>query len=128
MLLPPAREKAELLEVVRITDLARHIRSADLTGDVTAIWNAAQAEQTLALIGELPESELHRCFFPGWGVRAHSSTDLLFKIAFCFRCHGARLWGAAVSHGQDGIHSFDPDSPAAVELLRRFRDSASGRE
>ncbi|WP_353943862.1 hypothetical protein ABII15_21030 [Streptomyces sp. HUAS MG91] len=120
MLLPPVHGKTELIEVVRITDPARHLGSEDLAGDTAAIWEGGRARQVLSLIAELPGSELYRCFFPGWGIRAHSSTDQLFEIAFCFRCHGARVWGPDLPAGQQR-QTFDADSPAALELLRRFR-------
>ncbi|MFC8202111.1 hypothetical protein ACFUTV_43060 [Streptomyces sp. NPDC057298] len=127
MMLPPGQEKTELLEVVRITDPRRHHNAEDLVGDEVAIWEAAQVSDALALISSVPAGELHRCFIPGWGIRAHSATDLLFQIAFCFQCHAARLWGPGVPAELDGIHGFDPDTLPALELLRRFRDSAPGR-
>ncbi|MER6914573.1 hypothetical protein ABT354_23110 [Streptomyces sp. NPDC000594] len=123
MMLPPVQERAELIEVVRITDPGRQLGAADLTGDEVAIWEADRARDALTLIGSLPDSELHRCFIPGWGIRAHGATDLLFRIAFCFQCHAARLWGPGVPTDMAGTHSFDPDSPPARELLRRFRDA-----
>jgi hypothetical protein len=126
VLLPPAHAKTELIEVVRITDPMRHLSSEDLAGEVVAIWETSQAEQVLTLIMDLPGSELHRCFVPGWGIRAHSATDLLFQVAFCFRCHGARLWGPSVPAAQSGLHSFDPDSPPACDLLERFRGFQTG--
>ncbi|MEV7124146.1 hypothetical protein [Kitasatospora griseola] len=126
MLLPSAHARTELIEVVRITDPMRHHSSEDLVGEDVAIWETAQADQVLTLVKDLPGSELHRCFIPGWGIRAHSATDLLFQVAFCFRCHGARLWGPSVPAAQAGIHSFDPDSPPARELLERFRGSQTG--
>ncbi|MBB4795520.1 hypothetical protein BJY54_006132 [Streptomyces nodosus] len=127
MMLPPVQERTELIEVVRITDPMRHIGASDLVGDDVAIWQAAQVSDALTLISSAPDSELHRCFTPGWGIRAHSATDLLFQIAFCFHCHGARLWGPGVPAELDRIHGFDPDSPPALELLQRFRGSAPGR-
>jgi hypothetical protein len=123
MILPSSQEKTELIEVVRITDPMRHLSASDLVGDDVAIWQAAQVSDALTLISSAPDSELHRCFIPGWGIRARSATDLLFQIAFCFECHGARLWGPGVPSELDGIHGFDPDSPQALELLQRFRDS-----
>ncbi|MFF4576538.1 hypothetical protein, partial [Streptomyces sp. NPDC001410] len=88
---------------------------------------STQVRDVLTLISSAPDSELYRCFIPGWGIRAHSATDLLFQIAFCFQCHGARLWGPGVPAELDGIHGFDPDSPPALELLQRFRGSTPGR-
>lgn len=126
MMLPPVQEKTELIEVVRITDPLRHLSAPNLVGDDVAIWEAAQVRDALTLISSAPDSELYRCFIPGWGIRAHSATDLLVQIAFCFQCHGARLWGPGVPAELDGIHGFDPDSPPALELLQRFRGSTPG--
>ncbi|MGW7545368.1 hypothetical protein ACWGKQ_30295 [Streptomyces sp. NPDC054770] len=120
MLLPLAHGKTELIEVVRITDPVRHLSSENLAGDTVGIWEGDQARQALSLIAGLPEGELYRCFLPGWGIRAHSSTDRLFEIAFCFRCHGARMWGPVLPVEQQG-QTFDAESPAARELLDRFR-------
>ncbi len=121
MMLPPVQENTKLIEVVRITDPMRHLSAADLVGDEVAIWTGLQVGAVLTLISAAPDSELHRCFIPGWGIRAHNGTDLLFHIAFCFQCHGARLWGPGVPAELVGIHGFAPDSPQAVELLQRFR-------
>ncbi len=126
MLLPLAHTKTELIEVVRITDPMRHLSSEDLVGDDVAIWEGTLTDEVLALMKDLPGSETYRCFIPGWGIRAHSATDLLFQVAFCFRCHGARLWGPSVPAAQSGIHSFDADSLPARELLERFRGSETG--
>ncbi|MGV2920419.1 hypothetical protein [Streptomyces alfalfae] len=120
MLLPLTHGKTELIEVVRITDPVRHLTSEDLAGDTAAVWVGDQVQQALSLIADLPGSEMYRCFLPGWGVRAHGPTDLLFEIAFCFRCHGARVWGPDLPVERQG-QTFDAESPAAVELLRRFR-------
>ncbi|MGW1348007.1 hypothetical protein [Streptomyces sp. sk2.1] len=125
MLLPNTREKAELIEVVRITDPMRLLGSEGLTGDEVALWEDPRTEQTLALISGLPDGELHRCFFPGWGVRVHGADGLLFRLAFCFDCHGVRLWGPGVPDGQEGIRGFDADSASARELLQLFRDAGS---
>ncbi|WP_310723334.1 hypothetical protein [Streptomyces sp. N2A] len=120
MLLPLSVAKSELIEVVRITDPARHLMSRDLKGDTVAIWAREQAQQALSLIHDLPGSEMYRCFLPGWGIRAHSSTHPLFEIAFCFRCHGARIWGPDLPATLQS-QTFDAESSAACELLRRFR-------
>ncbi|MER6304616.1 hypothetical protein [Streptomyces sp. NPDC001657] len=122
MLLPHSVAKSEFIEVVRITDPARHLMSQDLDGDAVAIWDSEQAQQALSLIHDLPGGEMYRCFLPGWGIRAHSSTSThpLFEIAFCFRCHGARIWGPDVPATLQS-QTFDAGSSAASELLRRFR-------
>ncbi|MEL5960980.1 hypothetical protein AADR41_40565 [Streptomyces sp. CLV115] len=124
MLLPIIHKTAELIEVVRITDPNRHFGAADLTGDEVARWEAPQVDQVLALVGDLPDGEMHRCFAPGWGIRVHGANGLLFQLAFCFHCHDVRLWGPAVPDEQAGLHSFDADSAPARELLGRFRAAA----
>ncbi|MFH9251153.1 hypothetical protein ACH4LK_37690 [Streptomyces lydicus] len=115
-----------MIEVVRITDPMRHLSARDLVGNEVAIWKAAQVSDALMLISAVPDSERHRCFIPGWGIRAHSATGLLFQIAFCFQCHGARLWGPGVPAELNRVHGFAPDSPPALELLQRFRVSTPG--
>ncbi|MEU1329405.1 hypothetical protein [Streptomyces sp. NPDC005865] len=120
MLLPRTHKRTELIEAVRITDPSRHIVSEDLSGETAALWEGERAQRALSLIADLPGSEMHRCFLPGWGIRAHDSTDQLFEIAFCFRCHGARIWGPDLPAEQRG-QTFDAESPAARELLSWFR-------
>ncbi|MGW6057314.1 hypothetical protein [Streptomyces sp. NPDC055189] len=120
-MLLPSQENIELIEVVRLTDSVANMAAADLVGEDVALWTADEVGQALALMSSIPDDELHRCFFPGWGIRAHSSTGLLYRIAFCFRCHGARLWGPGVPAEQEGLQGFASQSPAALELLRRFR-------
>ncbi|MFE9257551.1 hypothetical protein [Streptomyces sp. NPDC006879] len=120
MQLPLSRAKTELVEAVRITDPIRHLTSSDLAGVTVAIWAEHRARRALDLIADLPPDELYRCFAPGWGIRAHSATEELFEIAFCFRCHSARLWGPDVLPEHRG-QTFDAQSPAARELLRLFR-------
>ncbi|MEV8319916.1 hypothetical protein AB0Q95_37735 [Streptomyces sp. NPDC059900] len=120
-MLLPSREKTELIEVVRLTDPVVNMASADLIGEDVALWAADEAAEALALMSSIPDDELHRCFMPGWGIRAHGCAGLLFRMAFCFRCHGARLWGPGVPAEQAGLQGFASESPAAVDLLRRFR-------
>ncbi len=120
MLLPVTRAKTEMIEVIRITNPARHLTSKDLVGDSVEIWVEDQARRALDLITGLPGDEKYRCFVPGWGVRAHSFTEQLFEIAFCFSCHAARLWGPDVPLEQQH-QTFDAESPAARELLAWFR-------
>ncbi|MEU9913703.1 hypothetical protein [Streptomyces sp. NPDC051001] len=120
MLLPPGHEKTELIEVVRITDPIRHMSSPDLVGDEVAIWEAARVTETLKSVGALPDSPLMRCFFPGWGIRAHSASGLLFQVAFCFQCHGARLWGPTVPGDST---PFTASTPTAWERAGFSHDS-----
>ncbi|CAN3978440.1 hypothetical protein [Kitasatospora purpeofusca] len=121
MLLPETAAETDLIEVVRIT--ARPDSDA-VVGDVLEIWVEEQARQVLDLVSALPGGELHRCFVPAYGLRAHSSTDPLFEIAFCFRCHGALVLGPEVPSGLRGLQGFDPDSGPGRELLGLFRACA----
>ncbi len=91
VLLPDTRPDAELVEAVRITDPVRHLSSPSLTGDTVALWDPAQ--QALALVTAVPDSEPYRCLLPGRGIRAHGPTGVLFEVAFCSRCRSARMWG-----------------------------------
>jgi hypothetical protein len=121
MLLPPAGADTEVLDVIRITRDMRNPYADDLAGEHVAVWTAEAAREALALIGDLPGDDMRRCFSPGWGVRARSASATLFEIAFCFHCHGARLWGPAVPAELVTLHPFDTDSPQGQELLARFR-------
>lgn len=121
MLLPSAHEQTELIEIVRISPDANDPLPKTMTGEDTALWEAEEAREALALVKELPGSQPGQTFLPGWGMRVHGPRGMLFELAFSYECHAARVWGPAVPHKQEGIYSFDPDSPAAVELLKRFR-------
>ncbi|MFD8321895.1 hypothetical protein [Kitasatospora purpeofusca] len=123
MLLPETAPQTDLIEVVRIT--ARPDSDA-VVGDVLEIRVEEQARQVLDLVSALPGSEIHRCFASGYGLRAHSPTDPLFEIAFCFRCHGALVLGPTGTPGpvRRGLQGFDPDSGPGRELLDLFRACA----
>ncbi|MFD9064147.1 hypothetical protein ACFVZ3_21785 [Kitasatospora purpeofusca] len=123
MLLPETAPQTDLIEVVRIT--ARPDSDA-VVGDVLEIRVEEQARQVLDLVSALPGSEIHRCFAPAYGLRAHNSTDPLFEIAFCFRCHGALVLGPGGTPGpvRRGLQGFDPDSGPGRELLDLFRACA----
>lgn len=130
MILPPAHERAELVEVVRIGDPVRQLGSRGLNREVAKVvevWAGDEVREALALIAGLPDSPTYRCFLPGWGIRAYDARDPdpLFEIAFCFRCNGARVWGHEVPE-ELGHQDFDAESPAGRELLRRFRACVPG--
>lgn len=120
MLLPLPRHEVDLIEVVRITDPARHLTSPDLAGEDVAIWEGTQVQHALTLITDLPAGARMRCFLPVWGIRAHGATHLLYEVAFCFRCNDARLWGPDLDADQQG-QTFDGESAVARELLDLFR-------
>ncbi|MEU8589038.1 hypothetical protein AB0C59_18850 [Streptomyces sp. NPDC048664] len=124
MLLPDAAARTEFLEVIRITSAMGDPFARSLAGEEAGLWVADEARQVLDRIAGLPDGGLQRCFVPGWGVRAHDDTDLLFEIAFCFRCHGARLWGPAVPAELAGIQAFDARTEAGRALLDLFRARA----
>lgn len=118
MFLPTASERVELVEVIRLdgTD----------DGRLVEIWEAGHARSTLALVANLPDGDIKRCFVPGWKIRVHSDTAFLFEIAFCFRCDGAKLRGPTVPADQQVIHGFDSESRASQELLARLRATDQG--
>ncbi|MGB8943205.1 MAG: hypothetical protein WCD21_23655 [Streptomyces sp.] len=97
-MLLPSCEKTELIEVVRLTDPVVNVGSADLIGQDVALWADGQTRDALALLAGIPDDELHRCFSPGWGIR-----------------------GPGVPAEQEGLRGFASESPAAFDLLRRFR-------
>ncbi|WP_409491572.1 hypothetical protein [Amycolatopsis sp. cmx-11-12] len=106
-------EPVELIEVIRLGD-----------NELVAIWEAAEARTALTLVAALPKGELKRCFIPGWKILAHSATQFLFEISFCFRCDGALLRGPTVDPEQEIIHGFDSEDSTSRELLARLRAAA----
>ncbi|MGW6012120.1 hypothetical protein [Streptomyces sp. NPDC055210] len=115
-----------LIEVVRISTLPTE-RDAPYPGTTVAHWIDGDAIDTLALIGELPDSAQHRCgFSPGWSIRAYADSlgPALFEAAFCFSCHEVRMHGPAVPPALR-TQFFDPDTPQAQALLARFRAAPS---
>ncbi|WP_237531531.1 hypothetical protein [Streptomyces sp. SID3212] len=118
MLLPPGHERTELIEVVRLTG---EMLAGGVVGDSLDVWATDEVRQALALIADLPDQDMHRCFFPGWGIRAHGTDGPLFEIAFCFQCHNLMMRGPAVPAERQRLTGFDADSPPSQELLRMFR-------
>ncbi|MEU6821126.1 hypothetical protein ABZ921_10885 [Streptomyces atriruber] len=111
-----------LIEVVRISGLPTE-QGEPYPGRVVGHWAGNEAADALALVGDLPGGEQHRCgFSPGWGIRAYEdSLDLvLFEAAFCFSCHEIRVHGAAVPPSL-AKQLFDADAPQSQALLALFR-------
>jgi hypothetical protein len=125
MRLPGDAERAELLEVVRLSDSTRPFTSRGLAGDVVDVWVEDEAAQALALVAALPDSPRYRCFVPGWGLRLYDAVDPepFLEIAFCFRCNGARVQGRDVPEDMR-FQDFAGESPPGRELLHRFRACA----
>ncbi|GAA0657444.1 hypothetical protein GCM10010193_05150 [Kitasatospora atroaurantiaca] len=123
MLLPATADEIVLLEAVRITDSRdRHLWTDTVPGERVGLWDDAQ--EVLALIRDIPASEPMRCFSPGYAIRAHAADGKrLFDIAFCFRCHRAVFYGPDAP--AEASQTMDPTSAPALELLRRFRESAA---
>jgi hypothetical protein len=119
MLLPAESADIELIEVLRVTDQRDWHAWTTVPGEEFALWEGDAVRDALALIADLPDGVSYRCFVLGYGIRAHSADALLFEIAFCFRCHNAMVIGPA--HTRKGLVTFDADSAAAQELLRRLR-------
>ncbi|MFJ3703725.1 MULTISPECIES: hypothetical protein [Streptomyces] len=111
-----------LIEVVRISALPAG-RNAAYPGTSVAHWCGSEAADALALIGNLPAGEQHRCgFSPGWSVRAYGDCldAALFEAAFCFSCHEVRMHGPAVPPAS-ATQFFDADATPARTLLHLFR-------
>ncbi|WP_035841444.1 hypothetical protein [Kitasatospora azatica] len=125
MLLPTTANLVELIEVVRIADPVGWYAWTDtVPGETIGLWEDAQ--QVLAQLEALPPGTKMRCFTPRFALRAHTGqhpdfpNQVLFEIAFCFQCEDAWFFGPAVTR-ESARQTFDPDSPPARELLRRFR-------
>ncbi|MFI8007238.1 hypothetical protein [Streptomyces sp. NPDC086010] len=123
MHLPAAAVAATaLIEVVRISALPTG-RGTPYPGATVAHWTGIDATAALALIGNLPDGEQHRCgFSPGWSVRAYDDSldQVLFEAAFCFTCHEARVHGAGVPP-ESATQYFDAGTGPARDLLALFR-------
>ncbi|WP_306334610.1 hypothetical protein [Streptomyces sp. KL118A] len=111
-----------LIEVVRISGLPTE-PGEPYPGRVVGHWAGNEAADALALIGELPGGEQHRCgFSPGWGVRAYENSldHVLFEAAFCFSCHEIRMHGAAVPPSLTTQY-FDAETSQSQALRTLFR-------
>ncbi|MFC9330363.1 hypothetical protein [Kitasatospora sp. NPDC057015] len=129
MLLPTTSAMTGLVEAVRIHD-PHGWSSGTSTPPDESIAHWEDAQEVLALVAALPSSPAMRCFIPGYAIRAHCEPgrlfegQVLFEIAFCFQCRWARFRGPAVT-ADIASQAFDPASAPALELLRRFRESAA---
>ncbi|MFF4429989.1 GNAT family N-acetyltransferase [Streptomyces sp. NPDC001513] len=113
---------AAALEVVRLDPRQFHPWGPISGGTPVALWTGPEADESLALLEALPPGDRARCFVPTWGLRAHDAElNHLYDVIPCFSCNLALLTGPAVPEHLDRGHAFDRESPAAKELLARFR-------
>ena len=89
-----------------------------------ALWDGDALSEALKLIERLPESEVMRCFAPGYGIRLHDDSVARAEVLFCFQCHRALMIDLLNPRHKGVGATFDPDSDPAQELLSRFRSSA----
>jgi len=124
MLLPATADRIALVEAVRITDSRdRHLWTDTVPGETIGLWDD-DAQEVLTLISDIPASSRMRCFNPGYAIRAHTAGGKRsFDIAFCFSCHWAVFYGPDAP--AEARQTMDPASAPAIELLRRFRESAA---
>jgi hypothetical protein len=124
MLIVPPEEIA----VVEVAKVKRGLRSdwrAALEEPV-ALWEGDALAEALELIEQLPESELMRCFAPGYGIRLHDASVARAEVLFCFNCHMALTIDLLDPQHRGVGATFDPDSDPARELFSRFRSCTRG--
>jgi hypothetical protein len=118
MLIVPPDEIA-LVEVAKVK---RGVRSEwrGALEEPVAIWDGDALAEALGLIERLPESELTRCFDPGFGLRVHDESVARAEVLFCFKCDMA-LMIDLIDPRRDWGATFDSESEPAQELLSLFR-------
>ncbi|HEV2635747.1 MAG TPA: hypothetical protein VGX23_11410 [Actinocrinis sp.] len=124
MLLPEALDKTETITVIRLSARREDYGPFDdrLVGDEVGTWDGDQASQALSLIAAIPDGSPARCFIPYWAIRVSRAKDVLFEMSFCYKCSNARMWGPEIPAGDPmKFQGFAADSPAAQDLLERFR-------
>ena len=124
LIVPPAE-----VALVEVAQVERGWRS-DWRGaleEPAAILDGALLAEVLDLIGQLPESEMMRCFTPGFGIRLHDESVARVEVLFCFHCHNALMIDLASPKRGEVWATFDPDSAPARELLSRFRSYVADR-
>ncbi|TCO55686.1 hypothetical protein [Actinocrispum wychmicini] len=120
MLLPVTASQVQRVDCIRIkADVEWHLVTS-VPGETIGSWQDADAAAIIDLVANLPDGEVMRCFFPGYGIRAHGADGILFEIAFCFRCHNVLTLSPGPQERR-GLGGFDPDSQPAQELLAKFR-------
>jgi hypothetical protein len=119
-------------EEIALIEVAQVMRdcSADWRGalkEPVALWDGALMAEALELIEQLPDSEMMRCFTPGFGIRLHDRSAARVEVLFCFHCHNALMIDLANPQLKHVWATFDPASAPARELLFRFRNCTTGR-
>src|SRR5689334_23178341 len=116
MLLPATSPQTRSPEGVRIDDPSdSHLWTA-VPGTTIGTRVGNEASEILDLVADLPAGDIARCFIPGYGIRARSADQLLFEIAFCFRCNNALIF-QQVPHQRRDFIGFNGDSRQAQDLL-----------
>jgi hypothetical protein len=95
-------------------------------GEVIGTWSGDRVRVALGLVASLPEAEQMRCFVPRYGMRMRAESLVLAEVAFCFKCHNAKVFRSDHTPQLPNWFTFDPDSPPAQELLRLFRACSPG--
>lgn len=86
-----------------------------------AIWDGDVLADVLRLIERPPESELTRCFAPGFGIRVHDESVARAEVLFCFKCDMALMIDPTDPRRREVGATFDSESRPARELLSHFR-------
>jgi hypothetical protein len=122
-LIVPVKEVA-LIEVARVK---RGWRSdwRDALEEPIGLWEGSDVAETLLLIEQLPESDVYRCFMPGFGLRLHDVQTARAEVLFCFRCHMALMIDLRNPSRRDVGETFDAESDPGRELLSRFQGCAA---
>lgn len=90
-----------------------------------ALWDGGDVAEALRLMAEIPESDLYRCFSPGFGIRLHDATVARAEVLFCFQCHRALILDLRKPSRHAVSATFDPESVPARDLLARFRGAST---
>lgn len=122
-LIVPAAEVA-LIEVAQVK---RGWRSdwRDALEEPIGLWDGSDVAEALQLIEQLPESDVYRCFMPGFGLRLHDAETARAEVLFCFHCHLALMIDLRDPSLRDVGETFDADSDPGRELLSRFQRCAT---
>lgn len=124
LIVPP--DEVALIEVAQVKG-GYHSDWRGALDEPAALWDSASLTEALELIKQLPESEMMRCFTPGFGIRLHDESTARAEVLFCFHCHNALMIDLANPQRRQVWATFDPDCAPARELLSRFRSCVTNQ-